>query len=93
MLEDTLVRFDVPYQVIGGTKFYERAEIKDAIAYLSLIMNPADAVCFCRVVNSPRRGIGNTTQSRLLSTRTPPVARSGRCSSGSRRCRASAPRR
>jgi DNA helicase II / ATP-dependent DNA helicase PcrA len=67
VLEDTLVRFDVPYQVIGGTKFYERAEIKDAIAYLSLIANPADAVCFGRVVNSPRRGIGNTTQGRLLS--------------------------
>ncbi len=67
MLEDTLVRFDVPYQVIGGTKFYERAEIKDAIAYLSLLANPADAVCFGRIVNSPRRGIGNTTQGRLLS--------------------------
>ena len=67
VLEDTLVRFDVPYQVIGGTKFYERAEIKDVIAYLSLIANPADAVCFGRVVNSPRRGIGNTTQGRLLS--------------------------
>jgi DNA helicase II / ATP-dependent DNA helicase PcrA len=67
VLEDTLVRFDVPYQVIGGTKFYERAEIKDAIAYLSLLANPADAVCFGRVVNSPRRGIGQTTQGRLLS--------------------------
>jgi DNA helicase-2/ATP-dependent DNA helicase PcrA len=66
VLEDTLVRFDVPYQVIGGTKFYERAEIKDAIAYLSLLANPADAVCFSRVVNSPRRGIGNTTQGRLV---------------------------
>jgi DNA helicase II / ATP-dependent DNA helicase PcrA len=67
VLEDTLVRFDVPYQVIGGTKFYERAEIKDAIAYLTLLANPADAVSFARVVNSPRRGIGQTTQGRLLS--------------------------
>jgi DNA helicase-2/ATP-dependent DNA helicase PcrA len=67
VLEDTLVRFDVPYQVIGGTKFYERAEIKDAIAYLSLIANPADAVCFGRIVNSPRRGIGQTSQGKLLS--------------------------
>jgi DNA helicase II / ATP-dependent DNA helicase PcrA len=66
VLEDTLVRFDVPYQVIGGTKFYERAEIKDAIAYLSLLLNPADAVSFVRVVNSPRRGIGQRTQQRLL---------------------------
>ena len=67
VLEDTLVRFDVPYQVIGGTKFYERAEIKDAIAYLSLLSNPEDAVSFGRIVNSPRRGIGQTSQGRLLS--------------------------
>jgi len=67
VLEDTLNRFDVPYQVIGGTKFYERAEIKDAVAYLSLLVNPADLVSFTRVVNSPRRGIGNTTQGRLAS--------------------------
>jgi len=67
VLEDTLVRFDVPYQVIGGTKFYERAEIKDAIGYLTLLTNPADAVSFARIVNSPRRGIGQTTQARLLS--------------------------
>jgi ATP-dependent DNA helicase UvrD/PcrA len=65
VLEDTLNRFDVPYQVIGGTKFYERAEIKDAVAYLSLLVNPADLVSFQRVVNSPRRGIGNTTQGKL----------------------------
>ncbi len=67
VLEDTLQRFDVSYQVIGGTKFYERAEVKDAIAYLSLLANPADLVSFSRVVNSPRRGIGNTTQSRIAS--------------------------
>jgi ATP-dependent DNA helicase UvrD/PcrA len=66
VLEDTLVRFELPYQVIGGTKFYERAEIKDAVAYLSLLVNPSDAISFARVVNSPRRGIGNTSQGRLL---------------------------
>jgi len=65
VLEDTLVRFELPYQVIGGTKFYERAEIKDAIAYLSLLANPSDLVSFQRVVNSPRRGIGDTSQGRL----------------------------
>ncbi len=65
VLEDTLVRFELPYQVIGGTKFYERAEIKDAIAYLSMLVNPADQVSFARIVNSPRRGIGNTSQGRL----------------------------
>jgi DNA helicase-2/ATP-dependent DNA helicase PcrA len=67
VLEDTLVRFELPYQVIGGTKFYERSEIKDAIAYLSLLVNPADQVSFARVVNSPRRGIGKTSQARLIS--------------------------
>jgi DNA helicase-2/ATP-dependent DNA helicase PcrA len=67
VLEDTLVRYDVPYQVIGGTKFYERAEIRDAISYLSLIANPADDIAFGRVVNSPRRGIGATSEGRLAS--------------------------
>src|ERR671919_1911323 len=67
VLEDTLVRFDVPYQVIGVTKFYERAEIKDTVAYLTLLANPSDSVSFARIVNSPRRGIGQTTQARLLS--------------------------
>ncbi|HSI80836.1 MAG TPA: 3'-5' exonuclease, partial [Solirubrobacterales bacterium] len=67
VLEDTLVRFEVPYQVIGGTKFYDRAEIKDAVAYLSLLANPADAISFSRIVNSPRRGIGQQTEARLLS--------------------------
>ena len=65
VLEDTLQRFNISYQVIGGTKFYERAEIKDAMAYLSLLANPADLVSFQRVVNSPRRGIGDTTQGKL----------------------------
>jgi ATP-dependent DNA helicase UvrD/PcrA len=65
VLEDTLVRFELPYQVIGGTKFYERAEIKDAVAYLSLLANPSDQVSFARIVNTPRRGIGNTSQGRL----------------------------
>ena len=54
------------YQVIGGTRFYERAEIKDALAYLTLLVNPADTVAFGRIVNSPRRGIGQTSQARLV---------------------------
>ncbi len=65
VLEETLNRYDVSYQVIGGTKFYERAEIKDAFAYLGFLVNPADLVAFGRIVNSPRRGIGDTTQGRL----------------------------
>jgi len=66
VLEDVLVRAEVPYQVIGGTKFYDRAEIKDAIAYLTVLVNPQDVGSFTRIVNSPRRGIGTTTISRLL---------------------------
>ncbi len=69
VLEDTLVRFDVPYQVIGGTKFYERAEIKDAVAYLTLLVNPEDSVSLGRVINTPRRGIGQTSEARMLALR------------------------
>jgi DNA helicase-2/ATP-dependent DNA helicase PcrA len=65
VIEDTLVRREIGYQVIGGTKFYERAEIKDAVSYLSLLANPFDRVSFARVVNSPRRGIGQTSVQRV----------------------------
>ena len=54
VLEDTLVRAQIGYQVIGGTKFYERAEIKDAIAYLTFLANPQDAGAFQRIANSPK---------------------------------------
>ena len=67
VIEDALVRNDIGYQVIGGTKFYERAEIKDAIAYLALLSNPQDVVSFTRAVNSPRRGIGQTSLARVIS--------------------------
>jgi DNA helicase-2/ATP-dependent DNA helicase PcrA len=67
VLEDTLVRAQIGYQVIGGTKFYERAEIKDAIAYLTVLVNDQDVVSFTRVVNSPRRGIGQTSLQRVVS--------------------------
>jgi DNA helicase-2/ATP-dependent DNA helicase PcrA len=66
VLEDTLVRREIAYQVIGGTKFYERAEIKDAIAYLVMLGNHQDVVSFTRVANSPRRGIGQTSLSRVI---------------------------
>jgi DNA helicase II / ATP-dependent DNA helicase PcrA len=66
VIEDMLVRREIAYQVIGGTKFYERAEIKDAIAYLAWIANPFDVVSFQRVANSPRRGLGQTSLSRIV---------------------------
>src|SRR5215208_5771470 len=66
VLEDTLVRREIGYQIIGGTKFYERAEIKDAIAYLNWLVNPQDVGAFTRIANSPRRGIGQTSLGRVL---------------------------
>ena len=61
VLEDIFVRYGIDYRVIGGTKFYERAEIKDALSYLLLMDNPADSVSFNRVVNTPKRGVGQAT--------------------------------
>jgi len=66
VLEDVLVRQGVAYQVIGGPRFYERAEIKDAIAYLQVLDNPYDAVSLMRIANRPRRGIGDTSVARLV---------------------------
>ncbi len=65
VLEDILVRQGVAYQVIGGPRFYERAEVKDLVAYLQVIDNPYDAVSLIRIANRPRRGIGDTTLARL----------------------------
>jgi DNA helicase-2/ATP-dependent DNA helicase PcrA len=65
VLEDILVRNEIPYQVIGGPRFYERAEVKDLIAYLQVIDNPFDAVSLQRIANRPRRGIGDASLARL----------------------------
>jgi DNA helicase-2/ATP-dependent DNA helicase PcrA len=65
VLEDVLVRQGVAYQVIGGPRFYERAEVKDVIAYLQVIDNPFDAVSLQRIANKPRRGIGDASLARL----------------------------
>ena len=65
VLEDVLVRQEIPYQVIGGPRFYERAEIKDLIAYLQVIDNPFDGVSLGRIANRPRRGIGDASIARI----------------------------
>jgi DNA helicase-2/ATP-dependent DNA helicase PcrA len=65
VIEDVLVRQAIPYQVIGGPRFYERAEVKDVMAYLQAIDNPYDALSLQRIANRPRRGIGDTTLLRL----------------------------
>ena len=64
-LEESLVRWGIPYLVVGGLRFYDRREIKDVLAYLRLLVNPADSVSLLRVLNVPRRGIGKTTVERL----------------------------
>ncbi len=65
VMEDTLRRRNVPFQIIGGTGYYERKEILDLMAYLTLIVNPADNLSFRRIVNEPKRGIGASTIAKL----------------------------
>lgn len=61
MLEDMLLRAGVPYRLVGGTRFFDRQEIRDVMAYLSLVVNPANDIAARRIINTPKRGIGNTT--------------------------------
>jgi DNA helicase-2/ATP-dependent DNA helicase PcrA len=65
-MEEAFRRRDLAYQIVGGTRFYERREIMDALAYLRLISNPRDAGAFDRIINYPRRGIGDTSRAKLL---------------------------
>jgi len=65
VLEDALRRARIPYVIVGGVRFYERREIKDALAYLRLVLNPADDVAFRRAIGAPARGIGQATLARL----------------------------
>jgi DNA helicase-2/ATP-dependent DNA helicase PcrA len=64
-LEDVFIRSGLPYKIIGGTKFYERAEIKDVMAYLIQVANPADDLALRRILNTPKRGIGPATEAAL----------------------------
>ncbi len=65
--ESTFLHRKIPYQVVGSLKFYEREEIKDILAYLALLANPRDEIAFRRIINKPARGIGATTQEKLVS--------------------------
>lgn len=66
VIEETLIKSDIPYQIVGGIRFYDRKEIKDILAYLRLISNPDDDISFNRIVNVPKRGIGDTTVAKLF---------------------------
>jgi DNA helicase-2/ATP-dependent DNA helicase PcrA len=68
VIEEILIKSDIPYQIVGGIKFYDRKEIKDILAYLRLVSNPHDDISFVRVVNVPKRGVGDTTIARLTET-------------------------
>ena len=65
VLEEQLVRLKIPYRVVGGTRFYDRREVKDALAYLRAVVNPNDEVSIKRVINVPKRGVGDTSVARL----------------------------
>ena len=88
-IEDALMRESIPYKIIGGVRFYERKEIKDALAYLKLIINPHDDVSLRRVINVPARGIGKGVMDSLQAIDPDAVApMRRRCwPPGCRRCR------
>ncbi len=75
ILEDMFLRAGVPYKIVGGTRFFDRAEIRDVMAYLKMIVNPADEMSVKRVINTPRRGIGTTSIQKIEM-----LARDSRCS-------------
>ena len=65
VIEESFMRLGVPYQVVGGTKFYDRREVRDALAYMRVVANPADEVSVKRVLNVPKRGVGDTSVARI----------------------------
>ncbi|MFC5448720.1 DNA helicase PcrA [Paenibacillus aestuarii] len=65
VIEEILIKSDIPYTIVGGVKFYDRKEIKDILAYLRLISNPDDDISLSRIVNVPKRGIGDTTMDKV----------------------------
>ena len=87
VIEETLVRAGVPYRVVGGVKFYDRREVKDVLAYLRALVNPDDEVSWRRVVNTPKRGVGDTSVNKVDGVR------AGRGHHVPRRARATPPPR
>ena len=87
-LEEIFIRSALPYRVLGGTKFYERAEIKDAMAYLIAVANPFDPIALRRVMNTPKRGIGPATEAALQAHADKTGKTPARCDAGGRPARA-----
>lgn len=75
MLEDMFLRAGVPYKIVGGTRFFDRAEVRDVMAYLKMVVNPADEMSVKRIINTPRRGIGSTSIAKIEA-----LAAANRCS-------------
>lgn len=70
VIEEILIKSDIPYQIVGGIKFYDRKEIKDMLAYLRLLSNPDDDISLTRIINVPKRSIGDTTVAKLAAAAT-----------------------
>ncbi|WP_330847983.1 3'-5' exonuclease, partial [Streptococcus suis] len=64
-IEEALLKSNIPYTMVGGTKFYSRKEIRDVISYLNIIANPSDNISYERIVNEPKRGVGPGTVDKL----------------------------
>ena len=94
-LEEALINTNQPYQLVGGTKFYERREIKDALAYLQALVNPDDDVNLRRILNVPKRGLGDRAEGVLLATRASmaPASSTHSCTWMRSRCRHAPPPR
>src|SRR5262249_56452449 len=65
VVEEAFVRAGIPYRVVGGVKFYDRREVKDVLAYLRALVNPDDEVSWKRIVNTPKRGVGDTSIAKI----------------------------
>ena len=93
MFEEVFIRGGLPYKVVGGVRFYERREVKDALAYLRILVNPADEISLRRILNVPKRGIGDRAEACVEALAERDGSASARRCAGPRTRRASPPAR